>query len=387
MSKSKKGVSGLIVTVLLILMVLIIILALYNIIIPMINRQLQISEAQSILLTEKVEIQEVIIGGDPANPASVNLTLKKGPGKMKIKNHTIIPIPPVYVYSVFDLSGSMDYDLDNTNPGLGSRLDHARPANINFVNTVLEKPGNKVGLVSYNSEVLEIYSHNLSEDNESLISKMNTFDASGWTCICCGINKAKDELSGSKNASKAIIVMSDGTPTRYCEDFNDYVGNGNQFTSDQNIQASIDAGQNACDQDISVFTIGFGTEADEDTLRAIACNEENYYYASTQEITEVYTQLAMEIKEYGAEELYDHLKIMFYNQTDSYEKRIPMSEIPGPLETKIILVDILPEGAITNINKIEIYPVLTIESGTQVIGPLLDKWELNSLSTLKLPFL
>jgi len=149
---------------------------------------------------------------------------------------------------------------------------------------------NQIGTVSYASSVGSV--EPLTDSKITLQNEINGYYAGGGTCICCGINRAKDMLLSSSN-EKFMVVMSDGAATMYCDNFNDYTGSGTGWTSDPiDTQWAINAGQNACNQNITVFTVGFGEDADHETLKQIACDESLYYDASNVlDITEIYQEI------------------------------------------------------------------------------------------------
>jgi len=177
---------------------------------------------------------------------------------------------------------------------LKTKIDFAKEADLLFVDTILNLTGNRVGLVSYESSVRDV--EPLTDSKIALQNEINDYYANGGTCICCGINRAKDMLSSSSN-KKFMVVMSDGAATMYCSNFNDYTGSGTGGTSNPiDKQWAINAGQNACDQDIIVFTVGFGEDADHETLKQIACNESLYYNASNaSDITDIYKEIGEQI--------------------------------------------------------------------------------------------
>ena len=96
---------------------------------------------------------------------------------------------------------------------------------------------------------------------------------------------------------------------------------------------------------------------------------EFYDYTREPGIKQILLDLAAEIRREYEEERYNHLKVMFYNETDSCTGII--SSPPLPLETKTYELD----KCIDNIKEIKIYPVIVTESGIQVIGHALDSWE------------
>lgn len=94
------------------------------------------------------------------------------------------------VVSVTDLSGSM----------AGSMMTNAKLANGVLVDFILNLTKGYVGLVGYETTAKDSDLHYLSQNNSSLRNVINNvWDANGYTCICCGINKALTVfLSGEK---------------------------------------------------------------------------------------------------------------------------------------------------------------------------------------------
>ena len=123
-------------------------------------------------------------------------------------------------------------------------MDLAKEADLEFIDIVLNLSGNRVGLVSYESDVDSV--EPITDVKVNLQSEINSYTASGATCICCGVNRAKNMLTASPNAP-FMIVMSDGAATMYCDDFDDYTGSGTGGSSDAiDKQWAIDSGENAC---------------------------------------------------------------------------------------------------------------------------------------------
>ncbi len=91
------------------------------------------------------------------------------------------------------------------------------------------------------------------------------------------------------NEYKSMIVMSDGQANGECSE------QGTGSATEDAIQAACDAYN---DFEIVVHAVGFGSSADEDTLRAIAdCGNGSYYFGDVDELVEIYQQLAEEIIE------------------------------------------------------------------------------------------
>jgi len=102
------------------------------------------------------------------------------------------------VFSVTDLSGSMDDDCSprsceyDCGACVGScKICDAKSANDALIDAILNLSRNRIGLAGYETSVKDSDFHELSKDSDSLKNIVNNvWDASGNTCICCGINKA-----------------------------------------------------------------------------------------------------------------------------------------------------------------------------------------------------
>ncbi len=175
-----------------------------------------------------------------------------------------------------------------------TRLEIAQAADKLAVGIILNVSGNEVGLVSYDEQVRDEMA--LTTDQPALETQIDSYYADDGTCICCGINRAKNMLKDSTD-KKFMIVMSDGDANYRCDDFDDYVGTSD---STNGPQSAIDAGQNACNNhNITVFTIGFGTGMSaqgRQTLNQTACNSSLYYDAINEsELEEIYRNISNQI--------------------------------------------------------------------------------------------
>ncbi len=183
------------------------------------------------------------------------------------------------VISVSDLSGSM----------VGAELIAVKESNKILIDVVLNVSGNRVGLVGYSSLAYQDYFHSLSNNSASLKSEVDSWSAGGFTCICCGINRAASEFAANSSIYrlKSMIVMSDGGANKKCDEQN--TGN----PKNDAIQAACEAHNN---YNITVHAVGFGNGADEDTLQQIAaCGGGDYYFGSVSELVDIYKQIANNI--------------------------------------------------------------------------------------------
>ncbi len=258
------------------------------------------------------------------------------------------------VILVTDLSGSMNWRLDSGSTGVErdcddpdlydpstKRISLAKCLAKDFVRTILNTSGNRVGLVGYSglpnymctsdSHTIRNY-HDLSTDENSLKGQIEEeYTPSGATGICGAIRKSKTilENQGDLSKQKFIVLMTDGLANVQCDPNNedDTVGCINyrcpyewyckcygrydclEYECDDWVseQASNDAIQDSCnthdDINATIHSIGFGPVADcptgNQTLQEIASCGDGSYYASDNatELQEIYQGIAEEIVE------------------------------------------------------------------------------------------
>lgn len=177
-------------------------------------------------------------------------------------------------------------------------MDVAKDADKVFVNEVLgESLQHRIGLASFSTN--GNLDHELSNVNESLRSTINSYSAGGGTCTCCGLNRARDEILSS-DKERFLVILSDGEPTYYCDDLHDYTGSGTGGSVDQvDKDAAFDAANEACANNITVYSIGFGdgiSEDGHDVLEQLACNESLYYSTTDMdELADIFRNISNEI--------------------------------------------------------------------------------------------
>jgi hypothetical protein len=189
-----------------------------------------------------------------------------------------------------------------------SKLKVAKNASIEFIDNISANSTNyRFGLVDYstNTNTLTPLTNNLV----TLHSVINSYVASGSTCTCCALNRARNSIITSGN-KKFMILLSDGEPNECCSNLNDYTGGGSCGAGANNpINWSIKSGHEACSNDINVYTIGFGTsmsEAGKYAMQQIACSPSNssnitsnvsHYYAATNttDLEEAFRNITQEL--------------------------------------------------------------------------------------------
>ena len=123
----------------------------------------------------------------------------------------------------------------------------------------------------------------LTNDKGALITAIEAIDAPYWpieeTAMGDGIDTANQELitNGRPEAEWITILLSDGQSNRG--------------------QDPLDAAQDAADNNITIYTIGLGSNADETTLEQIATmTGGKYYFApSGDDLDTIYSEIAMDI--------------------------------------------------------------------------------------------
>lgn len=242
------------------------------------------------------------------------------------------------------------------------RVYYLQEANRLLLNEVLSHEGNhRVGFVAFGTLANNPrYNHDLSSNKDSLTETIDKwYWDMGQTYINQGVDEAVNILKNSRDF-KAIVVISDGQAT----------------VSSLAIESARIAWET---HEIRVYTIGLELPSGNSTLINMSIKGNGEYSESNVSIlSEVYNQTIKRIiKEYEAEQKWDHLKIVFYNKTTSWIYEF--YDVPQPLETKEISIP--PEQNlkeyITNITKVEVYMSVYTSEGQEVISPLLDKWELE----------
>ena len=176
----------------------------------------------------------------------------------------------------------------------GTKMNSARDSAIEFVNyDEWTDPQDHLGAVSYGSD-LNLVSGILeatSANKAAISAHISYVESVGSTDMTGGLGWAIDELllNGTSEAIQFIVMLSDGECTINCLGLNTQI-------------------QRAEDNEIYVFTIGFGGDVDEDELQGIAdgayCPDKptgncgSYHHASNPDaLSDVYQLIAGRIAE------------------------------------------------------------------------------------------
>jgi uncharacterized repeat protein (TIGR01451 family) len=161
------------------------------------------------------------------------------------------------------------------------RLPAATYASKLFVDAISDTDQVAVVPFNHNSWVAQ----SLTSNRPAIHNALGGLVAGGNTRIDRGINTAHNELITSGHAlsgsRRAMVVMSDG-----------------QQVPPSTLGTVLPAAQSAADDDIIIYTIGFGADADASTLMAIAnigCGR--YYFApDSQALQQIYQDIAHDLR-------------------------------------------------------------------------------------------
>jgi Ca-activated chloride channel family protein len=178
-----------------------------------------------------------IVSGDQLQNVAVTITT--GPAVASSGR------PPVSLAIVIDRSGSMT----------GAPIENARAAALAMIRQL--DPGDAFAVVSYSSSATTVLPMQPANDAARRASQavLETIDASGGTCISCGLEAGAVELAHSPVIGlRRLLLISDGQ--------------ANAGVYDRDELAGLAARTAA--RGMSISTVGVGLDFDEATLRRLA---------------------------------------------------------------------------------------------------------------------
>ena len=230
----------------------------------------------------KIKIDKYASKEDVTYGRSANVTLEVNGSSFEKKN-------TLDVVLILDRSSSMNDNLDNQNK-MGLVKTEAK----SLVNDILKQDGNvRIGIVTFGTKVLDKYSSKgLASDKtklDALIDSIPNYLYNEATNVQDALSKAEALLRNSIANKKAIILLTDGAPTKftykgktYGTGNNDnqvcYIGKGKNCTkSSPSTMAKVVA--NELKKSATIFTIGFGV-IDDAFLSEIASSKNDFYLAN-----------------------------------------------------------------------------------------------------------
>jgi Ca-activated chloride channel family protein len=186
------------------------------------------------------------------------------------------------IYSVQELWQSARKDvnlvmlLDVSGSMRGNKIDNMLVAAEQFVNQMGDD--DYITIIAFSDSLNTIASHEqVGPARESIVAAIQSLQALGDTALYDAIGEGANLISttSSSATTNALVVLTDGQDTYSF-----------RFTQQQAIEV---AGQN----DTTVFTIAYGTDADESVLSQIAIGANgNYYLGDEASIAEIYQEMS-----------------------------------------------------------------------------------------------
>lgn len=180
------------------------------------------------------------------------------------------------IYMVLDTSGSMLCLYSDVAVECPEKFQSAKDAAISFVDTlnIAQSSDYRIGLIAFANEPRIL--SKLTNDESSLKNSISLLEAGGETAMGEAILTASNSLAqeARPNAARIILLLSDGAATTPQDPI------GTLSTVKAN--------------DITIFSVGYGTDADSYTMTIVAeSTGGKYYYApSGQELSSVFSEIA-----------------------------------------------------------------------------------------------
>lgn len=197
--------------------------------------------------------------------------------------------------------------LDKSRSMSGQKLTDAQNAAIDFINQ-LDSEYDRVGLVGFSESSskknAKVYSP-LTNIFITVIDEINNLDADSGTNTGDGIKKSNEELlKDNLNNIKIQILLSDGKPT--------YPDCGGFYSCQKDIDYALDQAQISADNNIIIYTISLGNDADQDFMQEIAdiTNGKHYYSYDSSDLEDIFNEIATEIQNLFAKNIYIYDKLL-----------------------------------------------------------------------------
>ncbi|MFH1587215.1 MAG: VWA domain-containing protein [Candidatus Diapherotrites archaeon] len=192
------------------------------------------------------------------------------------------------VWQVWAWNDNPAIDVNLTVKEIGvpiTKIEAMQAVGKEFIDNALWTSNDYTGLVSFNN--VATLRHQLSTDRESVKAQIDLLNDGGSTAIGEGIYTATGELSTSPRARSESL------------DFQVLLSDGQSNSG----RSSAGAAQDAADNNIIIFTIGFGTTINEAELTTIAnLTGGQYYYAADQNaLQDAYDLIAQTIQAAAAD--------------------------------------------------------------------------------------
>jgi len=274
-----------------------------------INSSLNISVKDKTFISVNITFEPTNVStGQPVNVTTI----------ISVEGETPVSRLSANAMLVIDNSGSMDPDyyagtaLDimllidtsssmDTSIGSQTKLNAAKNAAKLFNANMISN--DRVGLYSFDTSVTK--ESDLSYNLTYINSKITSLSASGYTSTAKAINDSTVNLKTNirLGARPIIILLSDGMPSQaldggICSKETSTYSGCPKPTFDAISEANKTKNTMINGQKITLYAIGFGADADNNTMAAIASPGCSYYAATAEELENIYNNIAQQISDF-----------------------------------------------------------------------------------------
>ena len=407
---NKRGISNVLVAVLLVLLAIVLISIVWVFISIELKTQGEVAAAKNKLIIEKYEIKDIT--GDLSNGGDANAILARGSTKIIVEDITVVEKRADIVFIV-DSTASM-----------GARIREVSKVSGEFVNKLSQENINsKLALIEFRDYTTLPCGSELScqAGEEQFVNKIYTFSDGIFTGqtqdyiqaikqisqkVCGGGDEPEAHLTAIKSSfdlpwdegyKKIIILLTDITPhakdcitdtpseptypnVHYLDAGAPWAGTMWDETTFplslcyQGPEYVQDVTDELVEKGITFYYINNNLEDSwchnriiEDKMTS-ETGGKFYTYDNVDDVQSIIDDLAKQIiANYRSEGVVSYLYLVFYNDIDAQSIKIENPPLL-PYETKKYEIVI----SLTNVKKAELYPVIVTPSGKEVIGPLID---------------
>lgn len=290
------------------------------------------------ILDRKTTDEELIILSDSTLSSLLNYTELSGttiPLRLGLRNVSFINIS-VDLISASDISkfmrcsdfttGTSKNQCENAGGIWMLPANNSREAQELLIREITPILQSRIGIVGVDASTSPPPLHTLSNNQASLLESVNLAEneyTANQLRLCEAITTATEEFTTNSNNGflRIMVVMAAGEATLGCGlTSDDLDGNGiGGDPKDDAIFAACDAHDN---HNITIHTVAFGDNADQNTLQQIAsCGEGNFYFSAVDELIEIYQKLINDLKtEFTQQSIQGSPNILSKLFPDSYIK-------------------------------------------------------------------
>ncbi|MBX3083814.1 MAG: substrate-binding domain-containing protein [Anaerolineae bacterium] len=173
---------------------------------------------------------------------------------------------------LIDISGSMKNE---------NRIAGAREGAAAFIQQLA--PTDNLTIILFDDKQTILYDNvNVGEKRDDMIKDVGTIVPKGGTALFDSIAVAVETMKKDPTRINAVVVMTDGQDT-----------NSERYRQASGLMDALTGNPESSDSDVSIFTIGYGSDADENVLKTIADRGRGAYFKGTVEnIAQVYRDMS-----------------------------------------------------------------------------------------------